>query len=90
MQNDLRLDSVFCLLFVISLVILREGARNVQMREKYVHVKVQPPTDDERRAQAANTTRLRGLRLAKEAADKDAVSRATVAQPRRNQAPPTC
>ncbi len=44
-----------------------------------IHVKVLPPDEDERRAEADKTTRLRALRLAKEAADRDAASRATAA-----------
>jgi len=39
---------------------------------KHVHVKVQPPAADARQAEAAKTTLLRSLRLAKEAADRDA------------------
>jgi len=61
--------------------------------EKYVHVKVQPPTEDEKQAQTAKTTRLRALRLAKEAADRDAASRVTDAsagQHRRYRTPATC
>lgn len=37
---------------------------------KYVHVKVAPVDEDEKQAAAANTARLRQLRLAKEAADR--------------------
>jgi hypothetical protein len=40
-----------------------------------IHVKVVPPGEDERRAEAAKTTRLRDLRLAKETAERDAASR---------------
>ena len=47
--------------------------------ENIIHVKVRPPTEDEKQAQAAKTTRLRALRLAKEAADRDAASRVTAA-----------
>jgi hypothetical protein len=36
-----------------------------------IHVKVVPPDEDERHAEAANTMRLRNLRLAKEAAERD-------------------
>jgi hypothetical protein len=49
------------------------------MMVKHVHVKVLPPDEDERQAEAAKTTRLRALRLAKEAADRDAVSCVTAA-----------
>jgi hypothetical protein len=42
------------------------------MMVKHVHVKVLPPDEDERQAEAAKTTRLRALRLAKEAADRNA------------------
>jgi hypothetical protein len=41
----------------------------------YVHVKVEPPSEDEKQAEAANTARLRSLRLAKEAADREHASR---------------
>ena len=37
----------------------------------YVHVKVQPPSEDEKLAEADKTARLRSLRLAKEAADQE-------------------
>lgn len=55
----------------------------------YVHVKFQPPTVDARQAEAAKTTRLRTLRLEKEAADRNAASRAALltATPPRDQAP---
>ena len=46
---------------------------------KFVHVKVWPPTEDEKQAGAANTNRLRALRLAKEATDRDAASLAVTA-----------
>jgi hypothetical protein len=42
---------------------------------KKVQVKVQPPDEAKRQADAAKMTRLRDLRLAKEAADRDAASR---------------
>jgi hypothetical protein len=61
--------------------------------EKYLHVKVQPPTEDETHAQAAKTTRLRDLRIAKEAADRISASGVTAAnagQHRRGRAPATC
>jgi len=37
----------------------------------YVHVKVQLPTEDEKQAEAAKMARLRSLRLAKEASDRE-------------------
>lgn len=37
----------------------------------YVHVKFEPPSEDEKQAGAANTARLRSLRLAKETADQE-------------------
>jgi hypothetical protein len=40
-----------------------------------VHVKVELPTEDEKQAEAAKMARLRSLRLAKEAADKEQASR---------------
>jgi hypothetical protein len=43
-----------------------------------IHVKVVPPDEDEKQAEANKTMRLRALRLAKEAVDRDAASRATV------------
>ena len=55
-----------------------------------IHVKVRPPDEDERQAEADKTTRLRALRLAKEAADRDAASRVTAASAgrhRRDRAP---
>jgi hypothetical protein len=42
-----------------------------------IHVKVVPPDEDGKQVEADKTTRLRALRLAKEAADRDAASRAT-------------
>jgi hypothetical protein len=47
--------------------------------EKYVHVKIQPPSEDEKQDQAVKITRLRALRLAKETADKDVASRVIAA-----------
>ena len=52
-----------------------------------IHVKVRPPDEDERQAEADKTTRLRALRLAKEAAGRDAASRVT-GQHRRDPALP--
>jgi hypothetical protein len=46
---------------------------------KFVHVKVRPPTEDEIQAGADKTNRLRALRLAKEATDRDAATRALAA-----------
>jgi hypothetical protein len=43
-----------------------------------IHVKVVPLDEDEKQAAADKTTRLRALRLAKEAVDRDAAGRATV------------
>lgn len=43
-----------------------------------IHVKVVPPDEDEKQAAADKTARLRALRLAKEAADRDTANRATV------------
>jgi hypothetical protein len=48
---------------------------------KHVHVKVRTPAEEERHAEAAKITRLRALRLAKEAADRDAAAR-EIAAPR--------
>ena len=42
---------------------------------KHVHVKVRTPAEEEKHAEAAKITRLRALRLAKEAADRDAATR---------------
>jgi hypothetical protein len=61
--------------------------------ENIIHVKVVPPDEEEKQAEAAKTTRLRALRLAKEAADKDAASRVTATasagQHRRDRTPQT-
>ena len=56
--------------------------------EKYVHVKVRPPSEDDKQAEATKTARLRGLRLAKEAADRDAASRAIAAVPQKRKRQP--
>lgn len=55
-----------------------------------IHVKVLPPDVGERQAQADKTMRLRALRLAKEAADRDAGSHVTAASagPRRRHRAP--
>ncbi len=54
-------------------------------KHKHVYVEALSPVEATRQAEAAKTTRLRALRLAKEAADRDAASRATAvsAAPRR-------
>jgi hypothetical protein len=60
--------------------------------EKYVHVKIQPPSEDEKQDQAVKITRLRALRLAKETADRDSASReaaASAGSAGRDRAPPT-
>jgi hypothetical protein len=41
---------------------------------KHVHVKILTPAEEEKHAEAAKLTRLRALRLAKEAADRDAAT----------------
>jgi hypothetical protein len=41
---------------------------------KHVHVKIRTPAEEEKHAEAAKITRLRALRLAKEAADRDAAT----------------
>ena len=51
---------------------------------KYIHVKVSPPDEGEKQAELAKTARLRALRLIKEAADKEAAARETVAAPPRS------
>jgi hypothetical protein len=51
---------------------------------KYIHVKVRPPGEDEKQAELAKTARLRALRLIKEAADKAAAARETIAAPPRS------
>jgi hypothetical protein len=59
-------------------------------KQKKAQTIVVPPDEAERQAEAAKTTRLRALRLAKEAADRDAVSGQTAAsagQHRRDRAP---
>ncbi len=54
-----------------------------------IHVKVLPPDEDERQAEADKTMRLRALRLAKEAADSGVASRvaAAVIERRRSRRP---
>ena len=52
--------------------------------EKFVHVKVRPPSEEEKQAAVAKTARLRALRLVKEAADKNAASRKVAAVPQRS------
>jgi hypothetical protein len=51
---------------------------------KYVHVKVKPPSEDKKQAELAKTARLRALRLLKEAADKESAAREIVAAPPRS------
>jgi|GraSoiStandDraft_46_1057282.scaffolds.fasta_scaffold6072728_1 hypothetical protein len=46
---------------------------------KHVQVKISPPGEDEKQAEAAKTARLRALRLTKEAADREAASRVVAA-----------
>jgi hypothetical protein len=50
-------------------------ARDSFKMANYVHVKVELPNEDEKQAEAANTARLRSLRLAKEAADREHAGR---------------
>jgi hypothetical protein len=50
----------------------------------YIHVKVKLPDEDEKHIEAAKTARLRAFRLAKEAADRDAASRAIAIAPPKN------
>jgi hypothetical protein len=54
---------------------------------KYVHVKVYPADEDEKQAAAANTARLRELRLAKEAADREAKSDPAMSTVKKSRAP---
>jgi hypothetical protein len=51
---------------------------------KHVHVKVSLPGEDEKQAEAMKTALLRALRLTKEAADREASSRAIAAVPPRS------
>ncbi len=51
------------------------------MKTKHMHVKANPPEKDPREAEAAKMARLRGLRLAKEAADREAARLAAAAAP---------
>jgi len=48
---------------------------------KYIHVKVTPPAEDEKQAEATKTARLRASRLAKEATDRDAANRESATAP---------
>jgi len=54
---------------------------------KYVHVKVYPVDEDEKQAAAANTARLRELRLAKEAADRETRGGPTMSTVKKSRAP---
>lgn len=47
------------------------------MANNTIHVKVVPPDEDEKQAAVDKTTRLRTLRLAKEAAERGVARRAT-------------
>ncbi len=51
---------------------------------KHVHVKVTVPGEDEKKAEAAKTARLRALRLTKDAADSEAAARAIATVPPRS------
>jgi hypothetical protein len=51
---------------------------------KHVYVKISPPGEDKKQAEAAKTARLRALRLAKEAADSEAATRVIAAVPQRS------
>jgi hypothetical protein len=51
------------------------------MMRKHVHVKVAPPDSDAQQDEADKVARLRALRLAKEAADREAASAAAAAAP---------
>lgn len=76
---------------MISLAILQKSARYAGM-EKFVHVKIQPPSEDEKQDQALKITSLRALRLAKETADRDSANRqaaASAGNTGRDRAPPT-
>jgi hypothetical protein len=55
---------------------------------KHVHVKVSPPGEDEKQAEAAKTARLRTLRLTKEAADSEAATRVIAGVPPRSRKHP--
>jgi hypothetical protein len=55
--------------------------------KKYVHVKVYPADEDEKQAAAANTARLRELRLAKEAADRETGSGQPMPTVKKSRAP---
>jgi hypothetical protein len=50
-----------------------------KMANNTIHVKVVPPDEAEKQAAVDKTTRLRALRLAKEAAARSVASRATSA-----------
>ena len=53
---------------------------------KHMHVKAYPVDEDEKQAAAANTARLRELRLAKEAADREAGRVQAIAPVRKSRA----
>jgi hypothetical protein len=54
------------------------------MMSKYIHVKATLPDEDEKQVEAAKTARLRAVRLAKEAADRDAANREVATAPPRS------
>ena len=56
------------------------------MKTKHVHVKANPPAADAKQVEAAKMARLRALRLAKEAADREAASLAAAAAPPKTRA----
>lgn len=55
----------------------------------YVHVRVQMPSEDEKQAEADKTARLRSLRLAKEAVDREQAGRDVAPPTSKNQGPRT-
>jgi hypothetical protein len=57
------------------------------MMAKHIHVKVTMPNADETQREAAKTARLRAVRLAKEAADRDAAKREIAMTPPKSRRP---
>jgi len=59
--------------------IVRRQTEDALMKRKHIHVKARPPDEEAKDLEAAKTARLRALRLAKEAADRDAARLAAAA-----------
>jgi len=60
---------------------VRRRTEDSPMMTKHMHVKASPPAADAKEVEAAKVARLRALRLAKEAADREAAALAVAAAP---------